>query len=440
MTTTTRRRRGTGTLEILRDGRLRTRLTTRSGRRSLGIVGTREEGDAILAAARTELLEASYAPALTLRAWGTRFPDRLEQEGIRGIATERSRWAVHIDRSPLADMPLASIARREVIDWLDNLCAKRAADKRGHRRLSKQTVQNTLNLLRTAFKAARARGMIASNPAEEVDVPIRIAATEEPWTYLLLHEQHAIMKCAAIPLHDRLMMKFAIGTGLREGEQFNLQIRDVRVTGEHPEVTVRYGSKGKGTKNAKIRRVPLFGMGFEAAREWLGLLTSYAPSNPQELMFPGRTGARRQRGKHLHVTRRVDGKPRPINPLPEYLASAGIVLEHRHDRRPVRWHDLRHTCAASLVSGMWGRRWSLEEVKGLLGHSSVTVTERYAHLADSALRTAAAETLHKPAVSPRRSRNASRKNGVTIGYPSWSHLRDLNSRPTVYETVALPLS
>ena len=27
---------------------------------------------------------------------------------------------------------------------------------------------------------------------------------------------------------------------------------------------------------------------------------------------------------------------------------------------------------------------SLEEVKGLLGHSGVTITERYAHLADSA--------------------------------------------------------
>ena len=170
------------------------------------------------------------------------------------------------------------------------------------------------------------------------------------------------------------MIKFAIRTGLRGGEQFNLLIRDVRVTGEHPEVTVRYGSKGKGTKSAKIRRVPLFGMNLEAAREWLERLPSYAPSNPYELMFPGPAGARRQRGKYLHVTRRVKGKPRPINPLPEYLAAAGIVPARRHDGRAVRWHDFRHTSGAALVSGMWGRRRSLEEVKGLLGHSSVTVT------------------------------------------------------------------
>jgi hypothetical protein len=29
--------------------------------------------------------------------------------------------------------------------------------------------------------------------------------------------------------------------------------------------------------------------------------------------------------------------------------------------RTVRWHDLRHTCASSLVAGGWGPRWSLEE-------------------------------------------------------------------------------
>ena len=42
-----------------------------------------------------------------------------------------------------------------------------------------------------------------------------------------------------------------------------------------------------------------------------------------------------------------------------------------------RMHDLRHTCAAWLVtSGV-----PFSEVKELLGHSTVTMTERYAHLA-----------------------------------------------------------
>lgn len=47
-------------------------------------------------------------------------------------------------------------------------------------------------------------------------------------------------------------------------------------------------------------------------------------------------------------------------------------------------HDLRHTCAPWLVqAGV-----PLIEVRDLLRHSSVKVTERYAHLAPSGVRSA----------------------------------------------------
>jgi len=49
-----------------------------------------------------------------------------------------------------------------------------------------------------------------------------------------------------------------------------------------------------------------------------------------------------------------------------------------------RIHDLRHTCAAWLVSS----GVPLSEVRDLLGHCSVTVSERYAHLAPERVRQA----------------------------------------------------
>ncbi|MEO5355492.1 MAG: tyrosine-type recombinase/integrase, partial [Magnetococcus sp. XQGC-1] len=49
-------------------------------------------------------------------------------------------------------------------------------------------------------------------------------------------------------------------------------------------------------------------------------------------------------------------------------------------------HDLRHTCAAWLVtSGV-----ALPEVRDLLGHSTIRMTERYAHLAPENIRAAVA--------------------------------------------------
>ena len=52
--------------------------------------------------------------------------------------------------------------------------------------------------------------------------------------------------------------------------------------------------------------------------------------------------------------------------------------------RDFRIHDLRHCCAAWLVSvGV-----PLTEVRGLLGHSTVKMTERYAHLAPENVRAA----------------------------------------------------
>ena len=167
------------------------------------------------------------------------------------------------------------------------------------------------------------------------------------------------------------MMEFALWTGLREGEMFNWELIDLRVDDTNPEVIVRFGGKGEPPKNGKIRQVPLFGRGLAAAKRWLELLPSYAPSNPEKLACPGRRGGRRSPGKNFHTTRTIidkKGKKKAVkvDVFRERLVVAGIEATKRHDGRLPRWHDLH---AAPTSAERVGHRSDLHVSKG---HAKVT--------------------------------------------------------------------
>jgi site-specific recombinase XerD len=89
-----------------------------------------------------------------------------------------------------------------------------------------------------------------------------------------------------------------------------------------------------------------------------------------------RLGEALRRMKHLLaklVFCRVDGKPFSLWQLHERLWGAC----RRAGLREIRWHDLRHSFASQLVSA--GVR--LRQVQDWLGHSTITMTMRYSHLA-----------------------------------------------------------
>lgn len=298
------------------------------------------------------------------------------EDGIRGITSERNRFALHIETAHFAGMELCDIASVHIRDWLRWMQQKDAADTRGVRKLSTDTVKRSFALVSSVFTSALERDLVRHSPCAGVRIRKRAdeRATKEKWVYLTLEEQRAIATCAGISTADRLAIRFAIATGLRQGEQFNLELRDLHVH-ENPHVFVRFGSKGLPPKSGKTRRVPLFGDGLVAAHEWLRELPVFAPFNPDGLVFPSPRGSRRGVGKPLG---RGDAFPRALR-----AASIG---------RHARWHDLRHTCASNLVTGVLGRRWTLEEIRPLMGHSSVTITERYSHIGETELVRAAQET------------------------------------------------
>jgi integrase len=437
---TKRRSPGQGSVDRLPSGKHRVRVTTAKLERITLVADTAEEADGLRLGVVAELAEAKMAPVggITLAAWGPVVLDRREMAGGRNSKTDRQRWALHIATAPFAIEPLVNLRPRDVRHWVDALSRKAVTRKypgtRKSKRLSAQSVKHCLILLRRVLEAAVEDEIIVANPARDVRPPARELRTEEPWTWLTLEEQEALLACKAIPEAERCLVGFAIGTGLRQGEQWNLELRDVHLDGPDPFVFVRFGSKGKPPKNGKMRRVPLFGLGLVSARRWMTLLDRYAmrrpnPNskervyhNPQHLAFPTERGCRRQKGEPRHFQ--------------AWLRAAGID-------RSVRWHDLRHTCASSLVAAWWGKAWRLDEVRDLLGHSSVTVTERYAHLADSALRAAARDThgaLSFAVAGRSREGHAGSSAIATAGTFPLRATQDSNLRPTAPENEGQPLS
>jgi integrase len=372
-----------GTVEELPSGRFRVRFSIGKRLKTVHTADSEVEAEQARATMARLLLEGGRQPdsAPMLAAFGFDVIDRRElSQKIEDTDTERSRWRTYVEADPIGKLVVRAVDDEEIEQWLDRLAAAG---------LARSTRQNALNLMRAVFRVAckKRRHHDGPNPCDGLRLESE-KRTLEPWTYLTPDEQRALVGATPAPLDA--IVEFAIGTGLRAGELVTLRLADVHVDDAEPHVIVRYGKPpSRPTKTGKIRRVPLFGHGLAAMRRWLAVLPPYCPKNPLGLAFPGPTGAFRSRA---HVLRWALW--RGSAEKPGIVKRAGI-------ERDVRWHDLRHTCASSLVSGWWGdpepRAWTLAEVCALLGHASITTTERYAHLADTALKRAAREAF--PALS-----------------------------------------
>jgi integrase len=92
---------------------------------------------------------------------------------------------------------------------------------------------------------------------------------------------------------------------------------------------------------------------------------------------------------HDHADAPQSGDVFPKDAGCQKVRSVRLAFEHARGAASIsdlRLHDLRHTFASmALNEGV-----SLEVVRKMLGHSSQSMTERYAHLADSSVRDAAA--------------------------------------------------
>ncbi len=147
------------------------------------------------------------------------------------------------------------------------------------------------------------------------------------------------------------LFRLALVTGMRKSALLNLQWDDCDFINRI--IVLR----GEVAKKGKTERIPMNDTSFK-------ILQSIDKTN-NPYVFPGKDGGPR---KEL---RRMAQRVKKEAGLPE-------------DFRPL--HGLRHAFASHLISS---GKVSLYELQKLLTHSSSKMTQRYAHLADEALRKAA---------------------------------------------------
>lgn len=363
-----------GSVDPLPSGRFRARVSGGHGQRQIpGTFLTEEEAWRAIEAALLAIDESRREyDGLTICELGHKILTRREvHKEVRNPQNDWSRFGRHIKSDPIGSFAIERLYRqpKEIVKWLARLRDKG---------LSTLTVRACRTLLSVILREAVEQGIIHSNPCAEIRVRVAKKSDEDGWTYLVPSEQTALMNAASE--RDRLIIAFAIGTGLRAGELCALRRVDVDLEGER--LMVRFGGPPDlPTKTGKVRPVPLFGMALEAARQWVALVNPPADGP----MFP-----RPERSRPSGIRSRY-GVFRDQSAVIDRFAWKAALKAAGLTRR-VRWHDLRHTCASSLVSGWWTRSWNLQEVKELLGHSTIDVTQRYAHLAPGALQEAARGT------------------------------------------------
>ena len=203
------------------------------------------------------------------------------------------------------------------------------------------------------FKHGIVRDLVSGNPVTGYDKKhIPNSDTRVRW----LSDAHfakLVRACEAVDpmLADAVL--FAGHTGLRWGEQFAMQWDWLDLEAKIVHVP------GSITKTGKPRSVPLDEHALRAV-------------------------SRRERTRHMcrHVFFRLDTDGHAVRLKPHEVSRPFVRAVSRAGITDFHWHDLRHHCASR-----WVRNGAdIYPVSRLLGHSTVTQSEKYAHLASETLR------------------------------------------------------
>lgn len=276
---------------------------------------------------------------------------------LKGMSVYRAIYNAHLSE-------LFGHQRPEDISAFD-IDRLRLVQMRGR---SPKSVANVLELLRRIINFGVKRGL-CPGPRFIIQLPRVSNEKTEDLTYAelarLVHILDSHISGRSNYICGAAMMKLALLTGMRRGEMFRLKWTDLDF--HRNNILLREPKGGRNViipMSSHARKLLEYIMESEMAGPSLNPSGSTNPLPPSAFVFPGIGGAQRR-----DIRRQVNC----------IKAEAGLP----EDFRPL--HGLRHVFASGLISS--GVEFNI--VQRLLTHKGGTVTHRYAHIRDDALRAAA---------------------------------------------------
>ncbi len=212
--------------------------------------------------------------------------------------------------------------------------------------LSKTTVSRRLATVRSFITFLYREGAITKNPARIVSSPKK---TEQLPNFLPIDDMISLIEkpegIGIIPVRDKAILELLYSSGLRVSEIAGLNVDDV----DMKEGLVKVRGKGK-----KERLLPVGSKALDALKSYI----------IEKMLF-------RKIGRALFLNRRDQRlSPRGIRRIVvKYARMIGID-------GPIGPHTVRHTFASHLLQG----GADLRVIQELLGHASLSTTQKYTHI------------------------------------------------------------
>lgn len=274
-----------------------------------------------------------------------RTEQRASPETLRNYASDLRQFhrfllSRRLASSPVDPATLSSDAVRAYLQWLDQKGGKPAS------------LARKLAAVRSFYRYLVRRSLVSRNPVEGMRTPKqpkslpRVLTKDDADALMTFPEGQTVGS-----LRDRALLETLYSTGARVSELVALNIEDVRAS----DGLVRLQGKGR-----KERIVPIGDVALDAIRRYRVSLPGQSAGVPPQALFCNQRGGRLTSRSVARIVTRYSSR----------LAGGAVSP-----------HTLRHSFATHLLD----EGADLRSIQEMLGHASLSTTQRYTHVATDQL-------------------------------------------------------